>query len=163
MKKIRISFSFLLFNAFLFMFRDMRLIAEFYGVCLLHELGHIAALRFTGGELRRVELSWYGIKMTAAPAANTKRGIIVLMSGPAVNILLYAVLHAAGSDGSFALINLAEGLFNLLPYSFLDGGAALEMLAQGAVNERLISRLLLLLRAAVTAGLALLAVRICLR
>ena len=146
MTKINVKFSFLLFNAFLFMFRDGRLIMSFYAVSLLHELGHIAALKLTGGELRSVELSFCGIKMSAAPAADLKNGAIVLLSGPAANIALYFVLRLCGYNGQTALLSLAAGIFNLLPYSFLDGGALIEMLAEGTAHELFIRRILTLVR-----------------
>ena len=136
MRRIRIRFSFLCFNALLFCLCDGKMIASFYAVCLLHELGHIAALRFTGGELRSVELSCFGIRMTAAPAADVKRGAAVLLSGPAANLLLYAVLMLTGKCPETASLSLAAGLFNLLPLSSLDGGALLDMLAEGSVRER---------------------------
>ena len=136
MRRIRIRFSFLCFNALLFCLCDGKMIASFYAVCLLHELGHIAALRLTGGELRSVELSCFGIRMTAAPAANVKRGAAVLLSGPAANLLLYAVLMLTEKCPETASLSLAAGVFNLLPLSSLDGGALLDMLAEGSVRER---------------------------
>lgn len=136
MKRFRIKFSFLLFNALLFLLCDGGMILSFYAVCVLHELGHIAALRLTGRELRCVELSFFGIRITSAPAADIKRGAAVLLSGPAVNLLLYAFLRAADCCGRTAVLSLAAGLFNLLPLSSLDGGALLDMLAEGRIHER---------------------------
>lgn len=154
MNKVRIRFSFLLFNALLFSFRDGEMILSFYAVCLLHELGHIAALRLTGGELRRVELSCFGIRMTAAPAASLGRGVIVLLSGPAVNLLLYGALRLADIGDETALLSLWAGIFNLLPYSFLDGGAVLDLLAEGAVHERQLRIFIAVLRWLVTLAAA---------
>lgn len=154
MNKVRIRFSFLLFNALLFSFRDGRMILSFYAVCLLHELGHIAALKLTGGELRSVAFSCFGIKMTAAPAASIGRGVIVLLSGPAVNLLLYGVLRLAHICDETALLSLCAGLFNLLPYSFLDGGAILDLLAEGAACERQLRIFIAALRWLVTIGAA---------
>lgn len=136
MIKIRIKFSFLVFNALLFMFRDAELISAFYIACILHEMGHIFALLFTGGELKSVELSWSGIKMSASPCRSIKSGIFVLLSGPAVNLILYGILTAFGIKGFLSLFNLAEGLFNLLPYSMLDGGAVLNLIAEGSIYEK---------------------------
>ena len=152
MRKLRIHFSFLLFNALLFMLKDAGMILEFYAVCLLHELGHIAALRLTGGELRLIEFSIFGIKMTAAPAADIKKGAAVLLSGPAVNLLMYAALVLTGNGGRLAL-SLAAGAFNLLPFSSLDGGALLDMLAEGSPHERLIQSVLKAVRALLLAGI----------
>lgn len=135
MTKIRVKFSFLLFNALLFMFRDTRLISAFYIACISHEIGHIAALKLTGGELKSIELSSSGIKMSASPCCSVRDGIFVLLSGPAVNLILYAVLTLCGVGGLLPMFNLAEGLFNLLPYSMLDGGAVLNLIAEGSVYE----------------------------
>lgn len=135
MTKIRVKFSFLLFNALLFMFRDPELISAFYIACVSHEIGHIIALKLTGGELKSIELSSSGIKMSASPCSSIRNGIFVLLSGPAVNLLLYAVLTLCGVKGLLPLFNLAEGLFNLLPYSMLDGGSVLNLIAEGSVYE----------------------------
>ncbi|MDO4864121.1 MAG: hypothetical protein Q4A05_08130 [Ruminococcus sp.] len=150
---IRVGFSFLLFNALLFMFCDGEMIASFYAVCLLHELGHIAALRLTGGELRRVELSFFGIRIVAAPAADVGRGALVLLSGPAANLLLWAVLGGLGVGGRTAQLSLAAGVFNLLPLSSLDGGALFDMLAAGRVHERQIRVCLAAVRGVLAAGI----------
>lgn len=135
MKKIHIDFSFFLFNAILFMFRDIELISGFYIACILHEAGHIAAIKLTGGRIEQIGLSCFGIKMSATPPDSLRNGIIVLMSGPAVNLITGGILFLAGNTGYTAFFSLAEGIFNLLPYSFLDGGAMLDMLAEGSRNE----------------------------
>lgn len=154
MRRIKVRFSFLLFNALFFMFRSTEMIASFYAVCLLHELGHLAAMYLTGAELRSAELSFFGIKITAASPANRRKGAAVLLSGPAVNIVLYALLMLTGHSGRLALLSLSAGLFNLLPYSSLDGGALLDMFAEGSIRERELRVCIFVLRAAVTAILA---------
>ncbi|MCR5016512.1 MAG: site-2 protease family protein [Ruminococcus sp.] len=158
MSRVRVGFSFLLFNGLLFLFFGGKMIFSFYSVCLLHELGHLATLRLTGGELRRAELSFFGIRMVAAPAADIGRGAVVLLSGPAANLLLYAVLTALGCGGITARLSLAAGVFNLLPFSGLDGGALLDMLAEGRPCERQLRTCLTVVRAALAVGLAALAV-----
>ena len=157
MNRVRTDFSFLLFNALLFLFCSGEMILSFYAVCLLHELGHIAALHLTGGELRRIELSFFGIKMVAAPAADAGRGAIVLLSGPAANLLLYAVLTALGVGAGAARLSLAAGVFNLLPFSGLDGGALLDMLAEGRTCERQLRTCFAVARAALVVGFVILA------
>ena len=152
MSRVRVGFSFLCFNALLFCLCDGSMILSFYAVCLLHELGHIAALRLTGGELRSVELTCFGVRMTA----DVKRGAAVLLSGPAANLLLYVLLTAADVCRETAELSLAAGLFNLLPFSSLDGGAVLDMLAEGSVCERQIQLALKALRIAAAAALLLL-------
>lgn len=157
--KIRIGFSFLLFNALLFIFRDSRLIFGFYAACIAHELGHIAAIRLTGGEVRVIELSCFGIRITASPSARVSAGVFVLLSGPAVNLLLYAALTLAGLNGYTSGFCLAEGIFNLLPFSFLDGGAVLDLLTDGHEYEQMLKHGIIILR--VVAALTIFALIFC--
>lgn len=70
----------------------------------------------------------------------------VLLSGPAVNILLFAFLKAFGATGSFAMVNLAAGLYNLLPFSCLDGGALIDVFITGTIHEREWRKLLSLIK-----------------
>ena len=151
MKRIHIGFSFLLFNAFLFMFCDGIMILSFYFVCLIHEMGHLVALKATGGELRRIELSFFGIRMVAAPASDLRCGAIVLLSGPAMNFITYMMLKVLDVGVRTAELSLAACLFNLMPFSSLDGGALLEMYASGRPYERRANQILTLLRAGTVA------------
>ncbi len=136
MPEIKVKFTFLLFNAIIFIFRDSSLIMGFYAACLIHEAGHVAAIYLTGGRVLTVEFGWTGIKMTASPPKNVRCAVFVQLSGPVANLLTFLFLTASGKPGYFAVFSLAEGLMNLLPYRFLDGGAALELLAESSKHER---------------------------
>ena len=115
---IRLGFTFLLFNALLFLFRSGGLILGFYSACIIHELGHIS-------------LSFLGIKISADPPPTRAKELAVLLSGPAANLITGGICLHLGIFGFFARFSIAEGLFNLLPLSFLDGGAALDVLTRG--------------------------------
>lgn len=136
MPKIKVKFSFLLFNALIFIFRESSLILGFYGACIIHEAGHILAVYLTGGSVSSVEFSWMGIKMTAAPSDSLKSAAFVQLCGPLANILAFLIHIAGGKGGYFAVFSLMEGLLNLLPYKFLDGGTILEILADSSENQR---------------------------
>lgn len=133
---IRLGFTFLLFNALLFLFKSSGVILGFYAACIIHELGHIAAIRLTGGCIREISLSLLGIKISADPAATRTKGLFVLLSGPAANLISGWICLKLGIFGFFARFSIAEGLFNLLPLSCLDGGAAIELLTQGIRHEK---------------------------
>ena len=143
----RVRYSFLVFNALIFLLRDSRVILAFYGVCLIHELGHCIAIRFFGGKVSSVEFSGLGIRITAPPPRSLREGIAVLMSGPAVNIAAFLLLESLGRNGYAAELNLAEGLFNLLPFPFLDGGALLLLIAEGSPSEALWRKIMTVLQA----------------
>ena len=96
------------------------------GVCLLHELGHGAALWATRAGLREVRLSAAGMRMRPRRALLTRgQALAVCLSGPAVNLLAAALLWRVRHET--ALLHLAMGTFNLLPYRLLDGGTALGL------------------------------------
>lgn len=136
MPKIKVKFSFLLFNALIFIFRESSLIIGFYAACILHEAGHIAAVYFTGGCVKSIEFSWTGIKMTASASSSAKSAILVQLCGPLANLAAFFLLAAFERNGYFAVFCLAEGILNLLPYKFLDGGAILDILANLSIEQR---------------------------
>lgn len=150
MPKISVKYSFLVFNALVFMFRETSLICGFYIACIIHEIGHIIAIRLTGGKVSRIDFSWLGIKMTATPPVSLRSGIIVQLSGPLANLLVFLMLAIAENWGYTAIFCLAEGIFNLLPYSFLDGGAVLDMIADGTENEAVYHGIITVLRIFIT-------------
>ena len=141
---VRIHFSFLVFNALIFLMRSSGLILSFYAVCLLHEAGHLIALKLTGGSIRSVDISGTGIVIGTRKGGSIsdKSRLFVLLSGPAANILLYLLLSIYGYHGSFAQLNLIAAVYNMLPYRSLDGGAIISQLAVGTVCERAVMHIL---------------------
>lgn len=151
---VRISFSFLVFNALLFMVRDGREIFGFYTACAVHEAGHAAALALTGGRVTAVELSAAGILMDIRKNAVSPvlKSLSVLAAGPAANLILCAALRAAGCGGAFPLLNLMAAAYNMLPYRCLDGGAIIALFTVGSVFERTANLLLTALKLSVIAA-----------
>ena len=49
--------------------------------------------------------------------------IVVSLSGPAVNLVLGGIFLSLDRTSAFGMLHLGLGLFNLLPYANLDGGA----------------------------------------
>ena len=135
---VRIHFSFLVFNALIFLFRSSKLILAFYTVCALHEAGHLSAIALCGGSVRAVDLSAAGIRIATQKGGTVlmRNSIFVLLSGPAANIVVYSVMKLAGCGGIFPLLNLTSALYNMLPYYSLDGGAIICTLTEGRACER---------------------------
>jgi len=149
-----IRFSFLLFNALLFMMCDIRHITAFYTVCTLHELGHAAATLLTGAGVRRIILSGFGIVMETGGCRRVTDHAAILAAGPAVNLILWALLTSIGYKGCLSWLNLAAGALNLLPFSGLDGGSLSELLVSGRMYERGLRVLLTIFRLLTGAVLA---------
>lgn len=97
------------------------------GVCaaVAHELGHWLAIRLCGGRVSRLQLSAVGAQMQVVGVLSYPAELCCALAGPAVNLLLG---YAAAQVGwlVFAGMNLAQGLFNLLPIGVLDGGRILR-------------------------------------
>lgn len=97
---------------------------------LIHELGHLAAMWVLDCAPKRVRLVPAAVEITTKIGGG-KHEIFIALCGPAVNLLLFAVLFfnylAFGNDGylTIGLINLLIGVFNLLPVTGLDGGTVL--------------------------------------
>lgn len=135
--RIRVRFTFLLFNAVIFLVCSSSYIMTFYTVCAVHEAGHIIAAELLGVRIRSVELSGLGIVMHTDKSRliPIRTSLMVLAAGPAVNLLIFAFMHISGRTGTFAVLNLAAALYNLLPFSALDGGAMIELLCTGSPRE----------------------------
>lgn len=109
-----------------------------------HELAHAAVGRARGLRISSISLNMWGgqTKMQTSSAASS---LLVSLAGPLVNCAVATLCHlvwlATGSADFFgfalaAQINLAIGIFNLIPAFPLDGGYALEALIFLMVGRR---------------------------
>ena len=152
--RVCVGFSFLVFLTVMFLTESGRIIFDFFTVCLIHELGHAAAVCLTGGSISELVFCGMGIRMVPLRTRlfPLKSELFVLLAGPFVNLLVFAVLRLAGWSDSFAMMNLCAALFNLMPFQMLDGGSALSLLAENSSNERRFSAVLFALRLSLTAA-----------
>ena len=97
--------------------------------CLLHELGHTAAILLLGGGVRQLRLTAVGAELAldGTRPLSYGRECAAALAGPGAS-LLTAVLAARRSAYLLAGLSLGQGLFNLLPVLPLDGGRALGLL-----------------------------------
>lgn len=99
--------------------------------CAVHELGHYAAVKLTGGHLEAFELTAVGGRFSLRNGARQSylHEFLVLLAGPGANFAA-AGLALAVSGGQALLcagFQVAIGLFNLLPIYPLDGGRLFEL------------------------------------
>ncbi len=135
-----VKFSFLLFNALIFLLRENSVIMNFYAVCIIHELGHLFAVGITGGKIKSVVFSGTGVIIT--PEKNSVHELFVMLSGPCANLAVFIIFCIIGIGHTFCLLNLGTALYNFLPYRQLDGGSALSFLIDGSPYERTINAVL---------------------
>ena len=97
------------------------------GAAVLHELGHILALRYFRVNIRRIRIRAAGVVLETEGAMGYGQELASALAGPLANLLAAAVLGrmgcttAAGANGVLCA-------FNLLPVRPLDGGRALYLL-----------------------------------
>lgn len=111
-------------------------VAAVLSAAALHELGHLAALRYFGVRLRALRLTALGAVLDAPALARLSypRELTVTLSGIAVNFLCALPLSALGRHTGADIFYLLAGAhlvlaaFNLLPISPLDGARALALL-----------------------------------
>lgn len=108
---IEYSFFLLLSFALLLGAKDIAYLLLFSS---LHELGHIIALLCVGGRIDKLTLSFYGLALRYSSALSSIKELLVIISGPIVNLILYIILK---DD-----INLLLFALNILPVYPLDGG-----------------------------------------
>lgn len=94
--------------------------------CILHELGHLAAMAFFGEKARSITLGYFGMRIDCGARILPKISeTVIAAAGPTVNLLLMLLCRVFKLDGA-AQINLSLAIFNLLPVSLLDGGGILS-------------------------------------
>ena len=102
---------------------------------MCHELGHLCCARVLGIKVKRAGIGWRGPYIVREPGTDIEN-LAITLAGPLANLLLAAsltlyVLAVGGNAVCFALINLALGLFNLLPVPSSDGARILHLLLAG--------------------------------
>ena len=107
------------------------LIAAMLPAIVIHELGHVFALKRFHARIRRVRIGVFGIELNYSGALAPSELVIVALAGPAAG-LIYTLPAVKAGGGYFSLsgsISAFLSVFNLLPILPLDGGRIVESLA----------------------------------
>lgn len=105
--------------------------------CFIHEVGHVITIRLLGGEIESFRLSVVGAEIvpTRSRLFSYREELLIAAAGPLFSIVV-ALMGAALAGGFFVSdtvflfsgLNLAAGIFNLIPVGPLDGGKMLKIL-----------------------------------
>lgn len=127
--RVEVSCLFLLLCAWL-LYRDSGGIAALgLLACSLHELGHYLVLLLTKNDVKQISITAFGAKMHPSKPMSYPAELLVAAAGPCVNLALAALFCGKPNGESFAGVNLALAVFNLLPTGELDGARILRCVA----------------------------------
>ncbi len=147
---ITISFLFCAMLSVLMLCDRTGMIAPMLIAVFLHELGHLLVMKYFGCAPNEIRLIPGSIRIVS-PVCAQKHSVLISLSGPFLNVLIFAVVYFSSSVLcvdyylDFAFINLVYGIFNLLPFYSLDGGSILEEIIStkfGAVKAQKILKVI---------------------
>lgn len=169
--KITISFTFFALIILLVIFNknDFLYLSCFFAI--IHELGHLFFLNKFGVKICELKISLFGanIKTENFKKISIKKDVIVLLSGPLVNLIFSAVLYFVNliiknvDLSNLILINLGLGIFNFLPFYNFDGGKIIEILLKSKFNEKIAETIVSCISFAILVPFTLFSVNIFLR
>ena len=103
---------------------------------LLHEIGHIITATFLGVPVREFGLKLAGAYVRRAYASRRRDEILIVASGPLMNLLLVVPLFFVPRLGpQLAMCNLVLGVINLLPLPSSDGLRLLRNLSGSIISS----------------------------
>lgn len=98
------------------------LLASFF-----HELGHLVCMKLLKAYPSEITLKLGTIQIVNKVITTNNETLLILLSGPVANLLLFLIFINFESYKLFSIVNLALFLFNLLPIEGLDGGSILKL------------------------------------
>lgn len=136
--KIEITGGFLILAAGMYVFMGAGIFAAVFAAALAHELGHIAVLTAFGCGADVLRFEYCGLCIESgglcghcgiSDAKSRFRTAVTALAGPAAG-LVFGLLTA----GEAGRVSFMLSLFNLLPYSKLDGGKFFACILPGHEN-----------------------------
>lgn len=134
--KVKFSLNFYTLSFITFIFINDKSYKAFFGIlfAIFHEFGHLYMLYILKIKVIRVSFKFLNIEILSDELSEKSlKNILVFLAGPAVNLILALFLEILNIylKNDFVLIlffqNIFLGIFNLLPFSFLDGGRILKI------------------------------------
>lgn len=118
MVRIEADWGFWLVLALMLLLFPLKFLAGVLIAALVHECGHLLAIRLTGGQVLSIRLRAGGAEIEMAPMNPGKEALCAL-AGPVMGAL---TIFAWNWFPELAVAGLVQTVFNLIPVYPLDGG-----------------------------------------
>jgi len=158
-ERIKISAEAALIAAFLYYIGDFGMIAAVLLPVLVHELGHLGALKALGLRATGLRVELRGFCIEYEGEAGRLGHALAAFAGPLAGVIYALAAATAGRLSGYEWLSLTAGIsiilsaFNLLPAMPLDGGRIAQSLLCAALGERAGERGIRFLSTAVGAAL----------
>ncbi len=108
-----------------------------FSACVIHEIGHIIQILLCGYRTEKIICSISGVKIITSSGRvhSVYEELGVITGGVTANIAAAGIMFAVngGKPDIFIVTNIILAIFNLLPYSCLDGGSAIRTVVEYTV------------------------------
>ena len=115
---IETDWGFWLVLALMLLLFPLKFLAGVLIAALVHECGHLLAIRLTGGQVLSIRLRAGGAEIEMAPMKPGKE-VLCALAGPVMGAL---TIFAWNWFPELAVAGLVQTVFNLIPVYPLDGG-----------------------------------------
>ena len=140
--KIQIDLKIIFLFIFYLILRQVEMYCLFLIFITIHELAHTLVGIFFKFKPQSIEIRPFGLALNFYSFSEAKeyKKIITYLSGPISNFILAIVIYFCRIDNSLKVysiyINLALGIFNLLPILPLDGGKILKEILKKKIGYK---------------------------
>ena len=127
--RVEVTAGFCILWAMLILTLPLKFLLAAMTAAMIHEVCHILAVRFTGGQILGLTLGTGGLTMDVAPMPPGAE-LLCALAGPIGSLFLGLV-----PIPELAVCGVIQGLFNLIPLMPMDGGRALGCLLELTVPD----------------------------
>lgn len=148
-KKLEISVYFAALVTLIFALSPKGSAPTGFVCCLLHEVGHLVAMKIVGCRVQGIAFGLYGMRIDCESGVflPALKEAVVALGGPIANIFL-AVAGLIFKNEVLISSNVALACFNLLPVESTDGHSALKCILKMHFEEEKIKTALRIISAA---------------
>lgn len=129
--RIRLSVTALLALMGVYIFDTQGVFCAFAASVVIHELGHLAALRLFKRRVSELRIDLWGLTIRCDKPLSYKHELITAAAGPLASLLFAVLMSATGRYSGTQAFYVVSGLsliyciYNALPVRMLDGGSVL--------------------------------------